>query len=166
MNCPLHSEETAGILLDYTARRLDEDSTAMLERHMASCAECAAFREEQAVVWNALDAWETTPVSMDFNRNLWARIDAAEAAPWYVRLGHSLRLGSWKPVTPLAVAALMMAAGFMMDHPANRAAGPAATAKVSISEADQVEATLDDIQLLYQFESAAEPKSGTAARRM
>ena len=163
MNCPLHSEETAGILLDYTARRLDEDSTAILERHMASCAECAAFRDQQAVVWNALDAWEATPVGRDFNRTLWTRIDAAEAAPWHVRLGHALRLGSWKPVAPLALAGLVMAAGFLMDHPSSRTPVPGATA-VSVSEADQVEATLDDIELLYQFESAAEP--GTAPRKM
>ena len=166
MNCPLHSEETAGILLDYTARRLDENSKAMLERHMASCSECAAFRDEQAMVWTALDAWEATPVSMDFNRNLWARIDAAEAAPWYVRMGHALRLGSWKPVAPLALAGLVIAAGFLMDHPANRAPVGGASAKVSVSEADQVEATLDDIELLYQFESAGEPKPGITPRRM
>ena len=166
MNCPLHSEETAGILLDYTAGRLDEVSTATLERHMASCVDCAAFRDDQAMVWNALDAWEPTSVSTDFNRNLWARIDAAEAAPWYVRLGHALRLGSWKPVAPVALAGMLIAAGFLMDHPANRAAVPGVTAKVSVSEADQVEATLDDIELLYQFESVGDAKPGTAPRRM
>jgi hypothetical protein len=165
MNCPLHSEESAGILLDYTARRLDEVGTAMLERHMASCAQCAVFRDQQAAVWNALDAWEATPVSTDFNRTLWARIDAAEAAPWYVRLGHLLQLGSWKPVAPLAVAALVIATGFLMDHPSggSHTTIPGQTAAVSVAEADQVEQTLDDIQLLYQFEST---DPGTPPRRM
>ena len=95
---------------------------------------------------------------------MWAKLAAALAEPWYVRLGHAARLGTWKPVVPLAVAAMVIVAGFFMDHPADHAPlpGPTSTIAVSTSEADQVEQTLDDIQLLYQFESAAE---GTTSRR-
>ena len=39
------------------------------------------FRSEQAAVWEALDVWEPAPVSVDFNRKLWRRIDAAAADP-------------------------------------------------------------------------------------
>ncbi len=168
MNCPLQSEETRDLLLDYTANRLHEASVKQLELHMASCAACAAFRNDQAAVWSALDAWEPAPVSSHFNRNLWAKIDAAASAPWHEKVLQALRLGSWKPAAPLALAALAIAAGFLLDHPARQTVAanisvesPNTVVAVSASEADQVEETLDDIQLLYQFES---PGAAAGAR--
>jgi hypothetical protein len=169
MNCPLRKEETAHILLDYSAGRLDTASVAGLERHMESCAECAAFRLEQAAVWDALDAWKPSPVGLDFNRRLWQRIDAADAAPWYKRLTESLRMAplhinAWKPVLPLTAAILLIAAGFLFDHPGGRSSAPGAAAdsvsvSVSVTEAEQVEQALDDIQLLRQLNTAAPPDS-------
>lgn len=160
MNCPLLKEETAHLLLDYSAGRLDAARSAGLVRHMENCAACAAFRLEQAAVWDALDAWKPAPVSLDFNRRLWQRIDAAEAAPWYERMLETLRFTHWKPVLPLTAAMLVIAAGFLFDHPAERtsvAPGTPAAASVSVTEADQVEQTLDDIQLLHQFNAAVSP---------
>jgi anti-sigma factor RsiW len=160
MNCPLGKEETAHMLLDYSAGRLDTASVAVLERHMESCAECAAFRAEQAAVWDALDAWKPSPVSLDFNRRLWQRIDAADAAPWYKRLVESLRMAPWKPVLPLTAAILIIAAGFLFDHPGGRSPAPGASAdSVSVTEAEQVEQALDDIQLLRQLNTSATPGS-------
>lgn len=160
MNCPLLKEETAHILLDYSAGRLDAGRSAGLERHMESCAACAAFRMEQAAVWDALAAWKPSQVSVNFNRRLWQRIDAAEAAPWYERLVETLRFAHWKPVLPLTAAILVIAAGFLFDHPSDRTSvpqgAPAATS-VSVTEADQVEQTLDDIQLLHQLDAAVSP---------
>jgi hypothetical protein len=164
MNCPLKNDEAT--LLDYAAHRLDATRTAMLDRHTHECPDCAALLLEQAAVWDILDTWEPAPVSVDFNRKLWQRIDAADAAPWYRRLAESLRFGNWKPAVPLAAAMVVIAAGFMLDHPQNRAgdkklAGTPET--VSASEAEQVEQTLEDLQLLHQFDSA---KVTPAARQM
>ena len=102
MNCPLL--EQTDLLLDYTAGRLDSATAALFERHMENCTHCAAFRTEQAVLWNALDAWEPEPVSLSFNRTLWQRIDAIAAEPWYRRLIDGFRFGAWKPALPLAAA--------------------------------------------------------------
>jgi anti-sigma factor RsiW len=156
MNCPLKNEET-GLLLDYAAGRLDAQKTARLDRHMDACADCAALRLEQAAVWEALDAWEPMPASIDFNRRLWQRIGAMESAPWYERLVESMRMAHWKPAFTLAAATLVIAAGFMLDHPGGRApvAGESATAGVTATEVDQVEETLEDLQLLHQFDSAS-----------
>ena len=155
MNCPLktplNTEDTADLLLDYAARRLDSEKKALLERHMRECRECAALRLEQTIVWDALDAWDPMPVSIDFNRRLWQRIDAMEPAPWYERLAESFRLANWKPAFTLALATLIVAAGFMLDHPGNRAP---VMPGVSASEAEQVEQTLEDLQLLHQFDTA------------
>ena len=60
----------------------------------------------------------------------------------------------WKPVFPLAVAVVVITAGFLLDHPGDRAD----VRGVSVKEADQVEQTLDDIQLLHQFDSVATPR--------
>lgn len=154
MNCPIRSEETAELLLAYTARRLDPARTTMLESHMDVCAECAEFRAGQELVWQALDAWEAPPVTPDFNRRLYQRIEAEAAEPWYKRLFAS-PVAMWKPAVPLAAACLLVVAGFVLDHP-NSPNPPASqpALHVSVSEADQVENALDDLQLLRQLDSS------------
>jgi hypothetical protein len=161
MTCPLKTEET-DLLLDYSAgrltARLGATKAAILARHVAICPDCAAFRNERTAVWHALDLWEPAPVSMDFNRRLWQRIEAVEAAPWYRRLGGSLRFANWKPVLPLTAAILVIAGGFLLDHPGRQNAVPG----VSVTEADQVEQTLDDIQLLQQLDAVAPVNGGNS----
>jgi anti-sigma-K factor RskA len=155
MICPLEREDAQTLLLDYAAGRLDTARAAMLEKHTENCAACSSFLMEQAAVWSALDAWEPMPVKMDFNRRLWQRIDAATNAPWGRTFADWLRFGGWKPVFPLAVAVLVIAGGFLLDHPHGTA--PASSSPtmqgVSYSEAEQLEQTLDDIQLLRQLDS-------------
>jgi anti-sigma factor RsiW len=163
MNCPLQKPETADILLDYAAGRLDAVRVMGLERHMAICSRCAAFRMEQAAVWDALDAWHPAPVSVDFNRRLWHRIDAANV-PWYGALAGLLRYSSWKPAIPLAAAIVVIATGFLLDHPGAKVS-PIPGVSVSVTEADQVEQTLDDIQLLNQLDVAT-AANGAASKRM
>jgi len=147
MTCPLLKQETE-ILLDYSAGRLDAARASLLEQHMDACADCASVRMEQTAVWNALDLWEPAPVSLDFNRRLWQRIDAAASDAWYRSLAQSLRIANWKPVFPLTAAILVIAAGFLFDHPGYENSVPG----VSVTEADQVEQTLEDIQLLRQLD--------------
>jgi hypothetical protein len=120
---------------------------------MEGCARCAAFRLGQTDLWRALDAWAPAPVSANFNRRLWQRIDEINHAPWHRRLADALRLRAWKPLFPLAAAAIVITAGYIMDHPrpAQESTG------VSVSEADQVERGLEDMQLLRQFEAASRP---------
>jgi anti-sigma factor RsiW len=157
MNCPIQNEETAELLLAYTARRLDASKTAMLESHMDVCPECAEFRAGQEMVWQALDAWVAPPVTPDFNRRLYQRIEAEAAEPWYKRLFTS-PWSMWKPAIPLAAACLLVVAGFVLDHPV--ASNPSANApaiRVGVAEAEQVESALDDLQLLRQLDSSAGP---------
>jgi len=150
MNCPLQSEDTLDLLLDYSAGCLDRNRAAMLNEHMNRCTACAAFRAEQNELWTALDAWKPEPVGPHFNGQFWQKVDALEAAPWHRRVLDALRRGAWKPAFPLAAAAVLIAAGFVFDHHGNLAPKPAT---VNASEAEQVEAALDDIQLLRQFET-------------
>ena len=161
MSCPLRRVETTDLLLEYSARRLDAARAATLARHVDVCAECSSFLAAQTAVWDALDEWDPPPVSMDFNRRLWQRIDRAAELPWYRSLIAALRAANWKPVFPMAAAVLVIAGGFLLDHRGERAVTPnAATQGVSIIEADQLDQTLDDIQLLRQLDSVA--PSGSA----
>ncbi|MCU1260138.1 MAG: putative transrane anti-sigma factor [Bryobacterales bacterium] len=163
-DCPMKSEEQMDRLLAYCAGRLDADTARTLERHMDACSACAAFRNSQSAVWNALDAWETPSVSADFNRKLYARIDAEDAIPWYRRWLHGVRPVFAQPALPLAVAALVVVAGFQLDHPARVTQAPrdpvaTATTRVSVTEAEQVEKTLEDLEMLRQFDVSSEQPS-------
>ena len=154
MNCPIRNEETADLLLAYTARRLDPVRTATLESHMDVCTQCAEFRAGQELVWQALDAWEAPPVTPDFNRRLYQRIEIEATAPWYKRL-FATPIAMWKPVIPLAAACMLVVAGFMLDHPVNTIPAPNASPAIhSVAEAEQVENALDDLQLLRQLDTS------------
>jgi hypothetical protein len=169
MTCPLQSESTIDVLLDYSAGKLDRARLASLENHMLTCAECSAFLAGQTDLWQTLDAWEPEPVSMDFNRRLWQRIDAEAALPWYRKLADAFSTGAWKPALPLAAAVLLVSTAFVMDHqrsvPAPHGSETASGVSAGGSnaaplDADQVERTLNDIQLLGQLDaSPAEPNS-------
>ena len=165
--CPLKSEEKMELLVDYTARRLSPLSAAVLEEHMESCVDCAIFRNEQAAVWLALEQWEPVAVSSEFNRKLWRKIDEERAAPWYTKAGfrnlaNQMGGAAWKPVFPLAAAVFVVCAGFVLDHANPHVTIPTQPASisegsgVSISEAEQLQRTLDDIQLLKQFDAPGE----------
>jgi hypothetical protein len=155
MNCPIRNEETAELLLAYTARRLDPVRTATLEGHMDVCPQCAEFRAGQELVWQALDAWEAPAVTPDFNRRLYQRIEADAAAPWYKRLFNT-PIATWKPMIPLAAACMLLVAGFVLDHPVTTINPPSASPAIhSVADAEQVENALDDLQLLRQIDNGA-----------
>ena len=161
MNCPIQNEETAELLLAYTARRLDPARIAVLEDHMNACPECAEFRAGQELVWQALDAWEAPPVTPDFNRRLYQRIEAEAAEPWYKRL-FKTPLAMWKPAIPLAAACALVVGAFMLDHQVGTTYQPNSSPGFRVSnvaEAEQVENALDDLQLLRQLDSSSNPAS-------
>jgi len=163
----MRTEEHKDRLLAYSAGRLRGEDLAKFEQHMRACAECAAIGKAQSCVWNLMDVWEPRPVSPDFDRRLYARIDAAASASWldrmFAAMNDFLRPVFARPAFPLAAASLVIAAGFVLDHPGKslRTNTTQASAHVSSGEpvkleVDQVEATLDDIEMLRQFDAKAE----------
>lgn len=154
MTCPSQNEQTSDLLLEYAAGRLDKVRARELEKHMLICAACTALRDGQSAVWDALDTWEPASVSTDFNHRLWQRIDRLGTGSWYSRLREALSMANWKPALPLAAAMVAVVGGFMMDHQTRRTIDPVAApahSQVSALEAEQIEQTLEDIQLLRQF---------------
>ena len=161
-HCP--SED---VLLDYTAGCLDPAQAAMFERHAEQCAHCAALRNAQAAVWQSLDEWKPAAVSAGFNRELWRRIDVeAQTLSWSQRLVSAMHFKLWKQVAPLAVAMALVVTAFVLDHstpqPGKVVSTTGAAIVVTVGEADQLERTLDDMQLLHEVDAeaaAAKPDS-------
>ena len=154
MRCPIETQDSAELLLNYSARRLGPESTAILEAHMEICAACREFRDGQRAVWEALDRWEAQPVSADFDRRLYRRIEEQESS-WWRRVVAPLRPVLWRPAVPLAATAcLVLLAGFISVGP-ERVAPPVAVENPQIQEVEQVERALDDVDMLRQFDLVA-----------
>jgi anti-sigma factor RsiW len=148
MKCPIETPETAELLLDYTARKLDKDRAATLERHLKICPACRQFAAEQRAVWQALDAWEAAPPSADFDRRLYARIE--KEVSWWELLVRPFRPMLPKQVLPVAAAAgvVLMAVAMMRPPAAQPIAIPEQSAAVEPAQAEQVEHALDDMEML------------------
>ena len=155
MNCPMESREHAQWLLDYRAGKLEPELAARLEEHIASCGACEEFARGQRAVWEALDTWEAAPVSTDFDRRLYRRIEAQVA--WWELLVRPFRSG-FRTMTPrrilaaTAAACLLLTAGVLLEQPAVLPApAPTDMAQVDTVQPEQVERTLDAMEILNEF---------------
>ena len=151
MRCPIETQETAELLLAYSARKLDAETAANLEQHLHLCPACREFAESQRLVWEALDAWEAIPVSPDFDRRLYGRID--REVSWWQRVARPLRPVLLRNGLPVAAAAcLLVMVGIALERPGTMPILPVPQpAETEAVQADQVENALDDIELLHEF---------------
>ena len=154
MNCPLETRESAQALLDYCTRKLEPESVAILERHIAICGACREFARSQRAVWEALDAWEAAPVSADFDRRLYRRIEAQVS--WWDVLVRPFRplqhVALRRSLPAAAMACLLVMAGVLLQHPAvSPAPPPMDMAQVDSVQPEQVERTLDAMEMLNEF---------------
>jgi len=160
MNCPMEARHGSELLLDYTAGRLEAGEAMALEAHLESCARCRQFAQSQKAVWQALEAWEAEPVSMDFDRRLFARIEQAPVSWWERLTGQAMH----HAVPVAAAAGVMILAGLMLEHPAaTPVAPPRESAQVETLGPEQVQSALDDMQMLRDFNhlvraDSAEPR--------
>jgi anti-sigma factor RsiW len=171
MSCLIKSEGNTDRLLAYCAGRLGGEAASEMALHLKSCPECARVYSAQTSVWQALDAWSPAPVSPDFDRRLFARIEAENAAPWWQRelhrvssaIGDFLRPVMAQPAFALSAVAVVIAAGFVLDHPAKvYTPSPIATVRGTGVEVEKVEASLDDMEMLHQFDTGADDQESTA----
>jgi len=153
MNCPLETRENAALLMARAARELAPDTAIRLDRHIAECPACSQFMRRQQTVWNALYVWQPEPVSPDFNRRLYARIEELERqGSWWRRLTGPLRPVLVRQAMPIAATVvLLLAAGFLMDRSRVPAVGPQ-QAQMEALQPEQVEHALDDMETIRQFD--------------
>jgi anti-sigma factor RsiW len=158
MHCPDQNENREW-LVAYAAGRLDPESARRLEAHLAECQICRAAAADQAAVWQALDLWEAPPVSPDFDRRLYRRVREGGRLGWWERLAQPFHLPLRQAVPLAAAACLLLVASLIVERPARLLPPPPRRAPVRV---EQVERTLDDLEMLRQFDVSGQPE-GTRA---
>ena len=157
LKCPIETQENAELLLAYCSRRLDAERTAILEDHIRICPACREFAGNQSAVWGALDAWEAAPVSADFDRRLYRRIQ--KEVSWWDLLMRPFRPLLFRQGLPIAATAgLVVMAALLFQHPAR--VEPAAvpqSAQVEALAPDQVEHVLDEMETMREFNRLVRP---------
>ena len=162
MRCPIETQEQAE-LLAFHSRKLGATRNALLEDHVKTCAACQEYVSGQRAVWESLDAWEAPPVSADFDRRLYQRIQAEVS--WWDLLMRPFRPLVFRQGLPIAATAgLLLAAGLMLQRPAE--VPPSAvpqSAQVEAWAPEQAQHALDEMEMMRELnrlvrQDAAEPK--------
>jgi anti-sigma factor RsiW len=161
MKCPLETREERD-LVAYVSRALDGGDTERLEAHLESCSACREFVRGQRAVWEALDGWEAEPVSADFDRRLYARME--REVSWWQRMRG--RMGFplvYRALLPVTAVACLVVVGVLLDWPSPRRvpAQPTTTAQMEALQPDQVVHALDEMEVLDQFNHMMKPDSST-----
>ncbi|MCX6621385.1 MAG: hypothetical protein NTY38_09945 [Acidobacteria bacterium] len=107
----------------------------------------------QGAVWTALDAWEAPPVSADFNRRLYARIETEAQAGWWQRLFAPRNGFRWRQTCSLATACMVLVAVLLFNSPVAPPARP--QPKTESVDIEQVERSLEDMEMLQQLNPVA-----------
>ena len=156
MNCPIESRNPE-MLVDHANGKLDLATARGLEQHLAGCSACQEVVVRQAAIWRALDTWEAAPISPDFDRRLYRRIDEEVNSSWWERAMRPFRTMPLRHALPLTeTAGLLLMAGVLLQNPGHVAP---ATPHNELVRANQVERTLDDLDLLRQFSAADSAES-------
>ncbi len=172
MSCAIPTKASAELILDYCAGRLAPERAQEIEAHARGCASCRELIHAQRAVWQALEHWDAPPVPSDFDRELYARIEAEERSSGAVIKWARAAAARWSPFswrTPVAVAAACAAVvlAIIAEIPGNRAVPQPAEPQARMEHVDieQVERTLDDMTMLKQLAPVA-PHSDQSSSSM
>jgi anti-sigma factor RsiW len=149
MKCPMETRESE-ILLAYSSGRLDAGTTSRLDGHLESCPACRDFVAAQRTVWDALSAWQAAPVSADFDRRLYQRVDRQVA--WLDRLLLPWQGLGLRRVAPIAVSAgVVLMAGLLLVQPSATPPPKAGTVQMEAFQPEQLVRALDEMEALSQL---------------
>ena len=145
------------MLLAHSLRELDAKLSAALDEHVRSCAACASFAAAQKSVNEALDLWEPAPVSADFDRRLYRRIE--REVPWRGSLARLFRPDGgarWLPVA--AAAGLLMAVGLWIGQPGALPPPDSRSAQIEALPPEQAEHALQEMEIMQEFSRLDHPE--------
>jgi anti-sigma factor RsiW len=146
MKCILNTNEQEDLLLGYTSSTLAPETARTFERHLATCEHCQTMLALQAMVDETLSDWKAPEVTDDFDQRLLARLRAeqAQAQPWWKEF--LILQWSWKPLVPLALAALAL--GVFLWQPNEAPTTAQQVESMQAEEIEQAERALDDMEAL------------------
>ncbi|MDX2178324.1 MAG: hypothetical protein SFV18_01945 [Bryobacteraceae bacterium] len=150
--CPI-AQNRPDVLIDYVARRLDLGRLREVEDHAAGCEPCREFVAEQAAAWSALDSYSAPPVSIDFDRALYRRIESENRDPWWKRFGRRIFFagepGVWRPaMAATAACTLLFAIALTVPKRVPAIVEKAEAPAVETAEVESVEQALEDLEML------------------
>ena len=150
MNCPLGNNNSE-ILLDYCSRRLSLEATLLVETHIENCHECKSMTASQKAVWEALDQWEAEPVSADFDRRLYKRIEQRGDGFW-ARLAGFASGVHLRPAFTLGAACATVVFALLLRGPMiNMSEQSDPVNRIEASDIEQAERVLDDMDMLNKL---------------
>ena|SRR5437763_171041 len=163
MLCPIEVPERAELLLDYCARKLSPEVSAAIERHVEICPACREFVQGQEAVWHALDGWEAAPVSMDFDRRLYQRIEQRSSS-WDRMVRPFRALLAYRAVPAMAAVVLIVTAGVMLQGPGTAPAPLPPDLAIVEGQAEQMEQALDAMDMLSEFSRKVRPEGAAQSK--
>jgi hypothetical protein len=133
------------------ARRLDAPQVAAMAEHAFACPACREWMAEVGAVRQGLDGWEAPPVSADFDRRLFARVE--REVPWWDVLLRPFRPAMGSRALPIAAAAgLLIAAGLWIGRPgAVPVLSVPASAQMEPLHPDQAQHALEEMDMMQEF---------------
>jgi hypothetical protein len=151
MSCPMEMRERSELATALVSGKLETAQAAEFGAHVRHCADCRKAVEEQGMLWRTLDDWNAPPVSGDFNRRLYARIESE--VPWWESAVRRMRaLAGTRGLPVAATAGVVLLAGLLLRQPgAPPAAGKPERAEAEAAE--QAESALVDMEMMREFSS-------------
>jgi len=118
---------------------------------MKTCAACRDFARNQHAVWSALDNWEAPPVSADFDRRLYRRIE--QEVSWWDLLIRPFRPIRFRQFLPVAatLCVMLMAVGLLRQPTAVAPVVETESAQLESVQPEQVEHALEAMRMLSDF---------------
>lgn len=139
--------------IPYLDGNVNEEERALVEGHLAECAECARRRDEFLAVSQALAAWEAPDPSPWFDAKLRRRIEAQAGARGGLR-----RFFELFPI-PASFAILLVLAALLLSTGTQPPASPARPAEfANEARMEEVFHAAEEVELLNNFELLSELK--------
>jgi len=150
MKCPINSRESE-ILVAYSSGTLEAGRAPLVTAHLEACAACRDFVREQKAVWDVLDVWQPAPVSADFNRRLYQRIE--EPVSWFDRVMRPFHWSGFRQAVPIAAsAAVVLMAGLLLRNDfSSPVAEHRTTAAMEAIQPEELENALSEMEALSQL---------------
>jgi hypothetical protein len=153
MSCPIERRERSELAAALVSGKLEGWPAGEFGNHVRGCADCRKAVEEQRALWRSLDEWSAPPVSGDFNRRLYARIEN-EGSWWEVALRRVWGLAGKRGLPVAATAGVVLLAGLLLRQPgAPPMASNPESAEVVAVGAEQAESALADMEMMREFSS-------------